>query len=108
MRINGWQRVGVVLSILWAIGAAIYVRSAQVQHADSLFQMKFSACLNEQSANVEACSNKVSLQNAMDVTAYWPDVAFFAFAPVIAGWLVACIALRIFRWVKVGFSKNHG
>ena len=106
MRVNGWQRVGVVLSVLWAIGAAIYIRSAQVQNANSLFQMKFSACLNEKSATIEACSNKVSLQNAMNVTTYWPDVAFFAFSPVIAGWLVAYIALKTFRWVNVGFSKK--
>ena len=106
MRVNGWQRIGVVLSVLWAIGAAIYVRSAQVKNADSLFQMEFSACLNERIATIKACSDKVSLQNAMDATAYWPDVAFFAFAPVIAGWLMAFITLKIFRWVKVGFSKK--
>ena len=107
MHVNGWQRVGVVLSVLWAIGAAIYIRSAQVQSADSLFKMEFSTCLNEQGSTIEACSNTVSLQHAMDITADWPDVAFFAFAPVIAGWLVAYIALKTFRWVKTGFSKNH-
>lgn len=106
MRVNGWQRIGVVLSVLWVIGAAIYVRSAQVQNAYSLFQMEFSACLNEQGATIEECSNKVSLQHAMDVTANWPDVAFFAFAPVIAGWLVAYVALKTFRWVNLGFSKK--
>ena len=100
MRVNRWQRVGVVLSVLWAIGAFIYVRSAQVKNADSLFQMEFSACLNERMGNIAACSNKTSLQNAMDVTAYWPDVAFFAFAPVIVGWLVAFVTLKTFRWVN--------
>ena len=105
MRVHGWQRVGVVLSILWAIGAAIFVRSVQVKNGHSLFQMDFGDCLR--SSTIEACSNKFSLQHAMDITAYWPDVAFFAFAPVIAGWIVAYIALKTFRWIKVGFSKNH-
>lgn len=105
MYVNGWQRVGIVISILWAIGATIYVRSVQVQNGKSLFQMEFSGCLR--SSTGEACSNKVSLQHAMDITANWPDVAFYAFAPVIAGWIVAYIVLTTFRWIKVGFSKNH-
>lgn len=41
MRVNGWQRVGIVLSVLWAIGAAIFVRNAQVQNADSLYKMQW-------------------------------------------------------------------
>jgi hypothetical protein len=26
LRINGWQRIGIVLSVLWAIGAAAYTQ----------------------------------------------------------------------------------
>lgn len=104
MQINGWQRVGVVLSVLWAIGAAIYIRNIQVENADSLFQMEYSECLSEKIGS--GCIDKVSLQNAMDVTANWSDVTFFAFAPVIAGWLMAYIALKTFRWIKVGFQKK--
>jgi hypothetical protein len=46
--------------------------------------MKFRACLNERNATIEVCSNRISLQSTMDATAYWPDVAFFAFAPVFS------------------------
>jgi hypothetical protein len=108
MRLNGWQRIEVVLSILWTIGAAIYVRSTQVENANSLFQMEYNACVNhnQQSTTIKSCLDKVSFQNAIDVTANWLDVAFFAFAPVIAGWLIAYIALKTFLWVKVGFSKK--
>jgi hypothetical protein len=106
MRLNGLQRIGVVLSILWAIGAAIYIRSAQVKNANLLFQLEFRACLNERNTSNEICSNRISLQNAMDATAYWPDVAFFAFGPVIIGWLVALITLKTIRWVKTGFSNK--
>jgi hypothetical protein len=42
----------------------------------------------------------------MDATAYWPDVAFYAFGPVVAGWLVALIMIKTFRWVSDGFLKK--
>ncbi len=105
MRLNGWQRIGLVLSVLWALGAAIHERNKQVDAAHELFQSQYRMCL-EQADAAKNCDN-VSLQVAMDATAYWPDVAFYAFGPVMAGWLVVLITLRTFRWVSVGFSKKH-
>jgi len=106
MRLNGWQRIGLVLSALWVLGAAIHVRTKQVDAADELFQFQYRLCL-EQVNPVKNCSDTVSLQAAMDATAYWPDVAFYAFGPAIAGWLVVLMAIRTFRWVSDGFSKRH-
>ena len=106
MRLNGWQRIGLVLSVLWALGAAMHERNKQVYAAHELFQSQYRMCL-EQADAVKNCHDNVSLQVAMDDTAYWPDVAFYAFSPVIAGWLVVLITLRTFRWVSVGFSKKH-
>lgn len=106
MRLNGWQRIGLVLSALWALGAAIHVRNKQVDAAHELFQLQYGMCLN-QANSVKNCSDTVSLQAAMDATAYWPDVAFYAFGPVIVGWLLALITIKTFRWVSDGFSKKH-
>ena len=105
MRLNGWQRIGLVLSVLWAFGAAIHERNKQVNAANELFQSQYRICL-EQANAVKNCHDNVSLQAAMDATAYWPDVAFYAFGPVIAGWLVVLITLKTFRWVSAGFSKK--
>jgi hypothetical protein len=38
MRINGLQRIGLVLSALWALGAALSERGKQVDYAKDLFQ----------------------------------------------------------------------
>lgn len=107
MRLNGWQRIGAVLSVLWALGAAIYERNEQVKSAETLYQSQASNCFAGQADSSKECLDKVSLQGLMDATAYWPDVAFYAFGPVIAGWLVALIALRVFRWISAGFPKKN-
>jgi hypothetical protein len=31
MRLNGWQRIGIVASVIWAIGAPIYLDNAAEQ-----------------------------------------------------------------------------
>jgi len=107
MRLNGWHRIGLVLSALWVLGAAIHVRNKQENAAHDLFQSQYRMCL-EQESPVKNCSDTVSLQAAMDATVYWSDVAFYAFGPAIAGWFIALITIRTFRWVSDGFSKKHG
>lgn len=94
-----------VLSALWVFGATIHVRNEQVDDAHELFQLQYRTCLLNPEKN---CSDTVSLQAAMDATANWSDVAFYAFGPAIAGWLVVLIVIRTFRWVSDGFSKNEG
>jgi hypothetical protein len=105
MRLNGWQRIGLVLSVLWAFGAALRERGKQLDYAKDLFQSQYGGCLNR--ANPAINCSDISYQAAMDATANWADVAFFAFGPVIAGWLVALITIRTFRWVSDGFSKKN-
>jgi hypothetical protein len=105
MHLNGWQRIGLVVSALWVLGSAINVRNEQVAAADRLFQLQYGTCL-KQLNSVKYCGDTVSLQAAMDATTYWPDVAFYAFGPVIAVWFVILIAIRTLRWVSAGFSKK--
>ena len=103
MRLNGWQRIGLIVSVLWALGAAIHERNEQVNSAKALYQLKAQTCFTEQADTAIKCLDKVSFQDAMDATANWPDVAFYAFGPVVAGWLVALITLSSFRWIRAGF-----
>jgi hypothetical protein len=38
MRLNGWQRIGIVASVIWAIGAPIYLDHAAEQEASEAFE----------------------------------------------------------------------
>ena len=71
MRLNGWQRLGVVASLAW-IG---YVGTTTV------------------------------LRAVPDTTwglALW-IAAFYAFVPVLLGWLAVWVFVRLTRWVWRGF-----
>lgn len=103
MHLNGWQRIGMVVSVLWALGAAIYERNQQVNSAMELYQFQYRICLENHEKN---CGETVSMQAAMDATANWIDIVFYALGPIIAGWFIAFITIRTFRWISDGFSKN--
>ena len=36
----------------------------------------------------------------------WANIAFMAFAPVLAAWIVAYSLIFTVRWVKRGFDAN--
>ena len=50
MRLNGWQRIGIVASVVWAIGAPIYLDHAAQQDALETFTVVHRACLD---ANID-------------------------------------------------------
>jgi hypothetical protein len=106
MRLNGWQRIGIVASVVWAIGAAFMVRSEQSDRAIELYSSRHYLCSSEAAPErAQQCRDGVLLEEVMDMTANWPDVAFVAFAPVAAAWLMAWLSLRVFRWIRAGFNQ---
>ena len=44
MSLNGWQRIGVVLSIIWFVGFAWYVWSSDRQHKTDFYVGRLSVC----------------------------------------------------------------
>jgi hypothetical protein len=97
MKLNGWHRIGVVLSVLWAIVAFCWTRSIQVKNGHELFR----SCLYK---TTSYCEN-ISLQSALDETANWTDVTFFSLFPIVIGWILAFLSVKVFKWIKTGFEK---
>jgi hypothetical protein len=44
MRLNGWQRIGIVASVIWAFGAPIYMDSTAEGDADERFSRSYNSC----------------------------------------------------------------
>jgi hypothetical protein len=103
MRLNGWQRIGVTLSVIWAVGAFIVTRNSQLRGKNSLYEQLSQTCFLGDRASLDKCLSDAS-ENAMHSTTYWPDVAFFAVAPPLAAWLIAYIGVLTVRWVGKGFG----
>jgi hypothetical protein len=44
MRLNGWQRIGIVASVIWAIGAPIYMDNEAQRDANDRFGQVYGSC----------------------------------------------------------------
>ncbi len=110
MRHGGWQRTGIVASVVWMLGAAIYQRNADIRYAWSAWEGEHKTCVemkaNRQSFDLKECieSGTASWNNWLE--GRWTRVALIAVAPIPFYWLAVYSFIGIFRWIKRGFS--HG
>lgn len=111
MRLNGWQRIGIVLSIVWALGAAIYQRSADVERASDHAELSYRLCAEDNvRKNVldnSNCMLELNKNMAIWLEGSWANVAFVSLVPIPLGWLVVYVIIKIYRWVNVGFKREQ-
>lgn len=104
MKFNGWQRIGVILSALWLVGAPIYMRMGQVQFASEQLSRSINNCLVSDIAEcLEQAYKTHATLIAFDASTI-PDFLFFALAPIFLGWLVGFIFVKTLLWIKAGFA----
>ena len=130
MKLNGWQRIGVVVSVLWAIGAGIAEWRSIVDHSYDYFSKSSVWCGMEASsakntaeilsrdivAALEAEKNAFSncTRRALETSAEMREfngkaalsILAVSFLPIVFGWLLAFFGIKIFRWVRAGFSTE--
>jgi hypothetical protein len=58
MRLNGWQRFGIAASVIWAVGAPMYLDHAAREEASAAFLRYYRACRDVPSN----CSEQASRQ----------------------------------------------
>jgi hypothetical protein len=100
-RLNGWQRIGIVASVVWALGAFVHAL-AQPNWADRIF----TSCLeNVEPGGSDRCVQRHHRENLPIALAEQRKVAVAnALVPPPFGWLFVYMVLGIVRWVRQGFS----
>ena len=107
MQLRRWHRIGVVLSVLWAVGAAYFERTEQIERRSKFVQASYSLCIERnvtrpegtprENCAAESLSNTESLSRPD-----WANIAFSAFAPILLAWLLVLISIRVYRWIMAG------
>jgi hypothetical protein len=103
-RLGGWTRIGIVVSVLWVLGAGVAMRINDVRHADSVFEHAYHICMVSASQWNStpffwACHQEAWAAYKVAIAHSWGKVAIVAFGPLPLLWLIA-----IYRWVRRGFS----
>jgi hypothetical protein len=110
MKLNGWQRLGVVLSVVWCLlvlasGLDIEPSFVFGNTIGSWFPLPADAFYNNYHGGM-----------AQPLEDWINHFGFFGFAKygiggVIVGWVVTYLAIYAYRWTKAGFkdaAKQNG
>jgi hypothetical protein len=113
-RLNGWQRIGIILSVLWVVGGGLLVRGAvKDEEYNNDWQESMVAQLSaaDQAAVRARDLSKVS-DGGLDVmyaAATSVDsrinsrTAIWTFGPLLLVWLLVYVVIWLTRWVRAGF-----
>ena len=124
MRLNGWQRLGIVASVVYALYGAGYEMSKLSNEQRAGFEIAYKNCEaahdgDQAEANAVAerrhtapylvpnsCIDRATEVSYLPRTEFWSEVALTAFVPVVFGWIAALMAVSTVRWVWRGFKPR--
>jgi len=98
LRVNGWQRTGIVLSVLWVSCASMWFMQ-QIPARQPGIASIYLQCITEPNSHRSVCNaraNSFRKEARLDVRTKWPWVAL---APVVVVWILAYIIVWLARWI---------
>jgi hypothetical protein len=108
LRLNGWQRIGIVGSVLWVITAGLVSHNIGLRRAEYMSSSMYSACADvagtRHDYDFSGCKSKAEKTYEDYLTRAWADALLVSFVPIPFAWLVAYMIVGVWRWVKRGFK----
>ena len=103
MRLNGWQRIGVIASAVWGIAGWLIGNSIGL-HGGDLAESEFADCIASPITTGDACLAHFRTAYAAGIDGHWLTAAFWAVIPILLGWLAAWAIVGLTRWGRRGFQ----
>jgi hypothetical protein len=107
MRLTGLQRLGIVLSVVWGLGAGIHTRNTDVERADNFAKFAYKVCSDSKSLAHDGDLSSCAQEREQNLESWMKgsdaNVATAALAPIPFCWLAAFILLYVGRAQVVGF-----
>jgi len=107
MRIGMWQRLGIVFSVLWFLGAGLRIFNVEDNKARAIAALSAELCRDRQARGrdlsencSEAFSDDIRAVGSGPIT----EAAIVAITPIPTAWLLAFVVVWTTRWVWRGRS----
>ena len=111
MKISGWQRVGIVLSVFWILLVASFAADEMVK-GSPFNENRFVEIVSDDSVapirETDPDTGKPALHALQPVKPVLDlrYVLIIAVVPVLLAWLFIYLTLFVRRWVKDGFRSQ--
>lgn len=110
MQLNGWQKFGIALSIIWALAAGITTHYDDVERTDNFVQFAYKTCSNvkmlDGDPDLSQCEKEKLANTETWMKNSGKNVAFAALAPIPFGWLAGFILLYLVRIQIAGIKAT--
>jgi hypothetical protein len=103
MKLNGWKRIGIVISVVWFLGAYTYKMREKLKTVDDRAYDQYVLCLKVIN-NLDQCNAGFEADKTKDRHEMEKDVPMSVALPIPVGWILAYVGLFSTRWVKRGFA----
>jgi hypothetical protein len=118
-RTNGWQRIGIVLSVVWLIAACSFFLVTTSRPGASPFLSISSAHCQPGAPQIPSSQKRLRLSEAVlgcpekyivpeTQGTNWLSTLVFLFGPILLAWALAFALVQTIRWVAAGFRKRSG
>jgi hypothetical protein len=126
VKLGGWQRIGVILSVLWFIGFGVFMFEHEFSGHSDFRMWQLGNCVKiaewrreslqpsdaSRDAQIERdlkdCSDRASAFFTKQVGDLWSNLwilLLIDLASIALAWLLVWIVVSLVRWVSRGFQK---
>jgi hypothetical protein len=114
MRLNGWQRIGIVASVCWFVVGGFWINSLVINGLGASVKTEYRHCLDRHSFQPDGsvpadtdwgpCDKKFEADWSAAVADHWSYAAAYTLIPIPIAWLVVYGLVALVRWIKAGFA----
>jgi hypothetical protein len=114
MRLGGWQRIGVVLSILWFIVGGLWINSWVIDELGAAAVTQHRQCLEARSIQPDGtiprdtdwgpCNAAFERDFPRAGANHWYWALAYTLIPIPIFWLIGYGLLALARWIRAGFA----
>jgi hypothetical protein len=106
LRFKGWQRIGIVASVLWFFGGGLWGNKIGLHEGDYVTRA-YTLCIDEASGEQwKSCESTFRHDWPLAIQYHWWYAAIIGIVPIPIAWLVTYGLIGLFHWIRRGFRPT--
>lgn len=106
LRLNGWQRIGFLISVVWLFGGAFWGNEIGLRQGDWA-SLQLQSCCAGPNANLDACDQEFRKAWSAAISDHWAYAGFVGIVPIPLGWLIVYGIIALVHWIRAGFKSRE-